>query len=226
MRKQGNFLTEALSVRFLFAPFKLIITVLFIVGFLFISSLIAQNWFHQPDLLERELAYTQIIFSDEGSESDFHILLVRHSYDILYWFFFETTGLNTMFVYGPSNGFQEILVNSFYNHQEKIEILNQTLKIISIRLGNLVAYLPLLLLLLITSVFDGFMQRKVRQQNASRESAGIYHRAKYWRTGLVWMVILIYLCVPFAIPPTLLVIPVVLLSVLAFTQAKYLKKYL
>lgn len=228
MRKQGNFLTEAMSIRFLLSPFKLVLTVLFIVGFLFISSLIAQTWFHQPVLLEQELAYTDILFADSNKteDVDFHISLIRYCYDSLYWIFFDVTGLNTMFEDGPTNLIQEITVDSLYPYKNQLEILNQTLKIISIRLGNLFAYFPLLICLLGAAIWDGFMQRKVRQQNAARESAAIYHRAKYWRTGWVWMSMLVYLCIPIALPPTLLLIPITLLSVLAFTQAKYLKKYL
>ena len=77
-----------------------------------------------------------------------------------------------------------------------------------------------------TALFDGLMQCKIRQKNASRESAGIYHRAKYWRTGLVSLVILIYLCLPIAIPHYLLLVPIGLLASLVFIQAKFLKKYL
>ena len=70
------------------------------------------------------------------------------------------------------------------------------------------------------------MKRKVRQQNAGRESAAIYHRAKFWRTGILWTTIFIYLSMPFSIDPIILLIPITLLSIAIFLQAKYLKKYL
>ena len=89
MRKQGNFITEALSVKFLLSPFRLVITILFIIGFLFVSSVISQSWFHQPALLEQELAYTQIVFSEKAGDTDFHILFVRYCYNFLYFIFFN-----------------------------------------------------------------------------------------------------------------------------------------
>ena len=228
MRKQnGGFLGEALSVRSLFAPFRLAVTVLFIILVLFAFSFVNQSWFHQPDLLRQELAYTQIFFEKKKKkDATFHIMVIRYCYDALYWLFFKLTGLSTLFENDSINGAQELLVDAFYPYSDKLEVLNQTLKIISIRLGNLFAYLPLLICLASAALFDGLMQRKIRQKNASRESAGIYHRAKYWRTGLVSLVILIYLCLPIAIPHYLLLVPIGLLASLVFIQAKFLKKYL
>ncbi|MGB4882838.1 MAG: DUF4400 domain-containing protein [Neisseria sp.] len=227
MRKNGSFLIEALSVRSLFAPFKMALTLLFIVGILFAFSLVAQSWFHQPNLLEQELVYTQVIFGQSRSDNpSFHILMIRYFYNALYWLFFDVTGVKAIFEDVPINDFQQIIVNSLYSYKDNLEILNQTLKIISIRLGNLFAYLPLFVCLASVALFDGLMQRKIRQQNASRESAGIYHRAKYWRTGLVSLVTLAYLCAPVAIPHYLLLFPIVCLAILIFIQAKFLKKYL
>lgn len=227
MRKAGSFITEAISIRFLLAPLKLLVTILLIMMVLFVSSLITQSWFHQPALLEQELAHTQAIFEAASTPNDdFHIILIRRCYDTLYWFFFELTGLHELFVFGPKSELGQMVGDALLPHQDKIEILNQTLKIISIRMGNLFAYLPLLLCITITTVFDGLMQRKIRQQNAARESAGIYHRAKYWRTGMVWTAILVYLYLPISISPTWIMVPICLIGVLVFLQAKYLKKYL
>ena len=227
MRKNGNFLTDTLSVQSLLSPFKILFIIIFIVGFLFVSSVIAQTWFHQPDLLKQELLYTEAVFADSGgNQTDFHILIIRYCYNGLYWLFFELTGITAMFADGPDNLVQEFVVDILYPYKNHIEILNQTLKIISIRLGNLFAYMPLLACLLVAAVYDGFMKRKIRQQNAARESAGIYHRAKYWRTRWVWSSILLYMCLPFALPPILLGIPITLICVMFFVQAKYLKKYL
>lgn len=112
------------------------------------------------------------------------------------------------------------------NFTEKLSILNDTLKIIAIRIGNIMAFIPLLIIMVCSTVFDGFMMRKIRQQNAARESAAIYHRAKFWRSGIIWTTVLIYLSMPFSVDPIILLLPVVLLSITGFFQAKYLKKYL
>ena len=116
MRKQnGGFLGEALSVRSLFAPFRLAVTVLFIILVLFAFSLVTQSWFHQPDLLSQELAYTQIVFErTEEKDATFHIMVIRYCYDALYWLFFKLTGLSTLFENDSINGAQELLVDAFY----------------------------------------------------------------------------------------------------------------
>ena len=94
------------------------------------------------------------------------------------------------------------------------------------RLGN-IAFLSIFASYLsLLAVIDGFVQRRIRQENASRESAGIYHRAKYWRTGIVSTSSVLYLSAPFPVSPLWLLIPVCGGAGMLYLQAKYLKKYL
>lgn len=107
-----------------------------------------------------------------------------------------------------------------------LDTLNDTLKVLAIRIGNIVAFMPLALVIATVSLTDGLSQRKIRQANAARESAAIYHRAKYWRMGIIWLTCLTYFCSPFPLHPAMLLIPLALLGILIYLQAKYLKKYL
>ncbi|MBR0129190.1 MAG: DUF4400 domain-containing protein, partial [Neisseriaceae bacterium] len=87
--------------------------------------------------------------------------------------------------------------------------LHSTLKIISLRIGNAAIYIFYSLLLGIIALIDGLNARKIRQANAGRESASLYHRAKYLRTGILFSSIFLYLTLPFAINPQWLMLPVI-----------------
>ena len=48
-----------------------------------------------------------------------------------------------------------------------------------LRAGILVRFLPLFILMYVVGATDGVSQRAIRQAKAGRESASLYHRAKY-----------------------------------------------
>ena len=220
----NNFLQQSMSIKFLLSPFKWVIVVLMVVLILFGTSIISQVYFHQPALLNYELQQTANVISVGDGEA-FHFAISRYCYQGLYWVFFEITGLDTLFEQ-PTNSFHntaQVLLSGIEPH---MGTLNDTLKVLAIRIGNLFAFLPLAFLIIAASFSDGLMQRKVRQANADRESAAIYHRAKYWRMGILWLTCLTYLCSPIPLQPILLLLPLSLFGVLIYIQTKYLKKYL
>ena len=222
--RSPTFLSESLSLRFLLSPFKHAFVALLIVLLTFGASLIIHGTYQHQNLLAAELEMTLRIFANK--EGGFHTAVARYVYQGFHWFFFEISGIDKYFNHGPQNSIDAYLFGTLKQHQDKLHILDQTLKIISVRLGNLAAYLPLLIILVAASLHDGLMQRKIRQENASRESSVIYHLSIYWRFGLIWTSTMLYLCLPVTIPPLVLLFPIGLLCVLIFTQAKYLKKYL
>jgi hypothetical protein len=52
-------------------------------------------------------------------------------------------------------------------------------QLLGLRAGILVRFLPLLVLLYGVGVAEGLSQRSIRRAQAARESASLYHRAKY-----------------------------------------------
>jgi hypothetical protein len=52
-------------------------------------------------------------------------------------------------------------------------------QLLGLRAGILVRFLPLLALLYAVGVAEGLSQRAIRRAQAARESASLYHRAKY-----------------------------------------------
>ncbi|MBR5675411.1 MAG: DUF4400 domain-containing protein [Neisseriaceae bacterium] len=141
-----------------------------------------------------------------------NITITRHAYNGLYWLFFKVARL------------EEVSANNqFYGY---VQQFNGTLKIISMRLGNAAIYIFYAIFLSLIALIDGLNARKIRQANAGRESASLYHRAKFLRTSVLWSSIFIYMVAPVAINPQWLLIPVILIALSVFMQAKYLKKYL
>jgi conjugal transfer protein traD len=226
-RQSSDFLSKSTSIGIITTPFKWICIILLIVIILFISSISIQSYFGQEHLLEAELLKTQQVFSSiENDDVPFHIKITRFAYETLYLAIFNVTGIESLLSEAQSDAINFGLAGMLDSFKPELAILNDTLKIISIRIGNISAFFPLLFISISSAFFDGLMKRKVRQQNAGRESAAIYHRAKFWRTGILWTTIFIYLSMPFSIDPIILLIPITLLSIAIFLQAKYLKKYL
>ena len=228
MAKQqpNNFLQQSMSIKFLLAPFRWTIVVLMVVLILFAASIISQTYFHQTELLTYELEQTANVFTQgDNNGNTFHFVVSRYCYQALYWLFFDVTGVDTLFE-SSTNTLQNTMQFVLAGLEPHLDTLNDTLKVLAIRIGNIVAFMPLALVIATVSLTDGLSQRKIRQANAARESAAIYHRAKYWRMGIIWLTCLTYFCSPFPLHPAMLLIPLALLGILIYLQAKYLKKYL
>ena len=223
---QNEFMKESTILRTLTLPFRSMRILIFVILILFGSSIALQTYFHRPALLTQELTLAQkigtthSIYSQHSAKEEtqqitkppMNIAVTRHTYNGLYWLFFKATHL------------EEVSANNqFYGY---IQQFNGTLKIISMRLGNAAIYIFYALFLGIIALIDGLNARKIRQANAARESASLYHRAKYLRTGILWSSIFLYLVLPIAINPQWLLVPVVCIALSVFMQAKYLKKYL
>ncbi|WP_373740388.1 DUF4400 domain-containing protein [Neisseria sp.] len=191
---------------------------------MFGASLIVQSNYQQQHLLAHELETTLRMFA--GRDGGYHTVITKYAYQGLHHLFFDLTGINDLIEYGPQSTIGEHIWSVLQPHQDKLLRLDQAFKIISVRLGNLSAYLPLLIILAAVSIYDGLMQRKIRQSNATRESAAIYHMSIYWRFGVIWTSVILYLCLPVSLSPALLLLPITFICVLMHIQARYLKKYL
>ena len=222
MPHNNEFIKESTILRTLTLPFRSMRVLLFVIIILFGSSLALQTYFHSPNLLNQELTMAQKIGTTQAiykgdkpkeiTKPPMNITITRHAYNGLYWLFFKVARL------------EEVSANNqFYGY---VQQFNGTLKIISMRLGNAAIYIFYAIFLSLIALIDGLNARKIRQANAGRESASLYHRAKFLRTSVLWSSIFIYMVAPVAINPQWLLIPVILIALSVFMQAKYLKKYL
>lgn len=225
MANNNGWYMNSLPLKFLFHPFKTFYVFCVIIALIFGSSMVAQTYFHQPSLLQQEMARMNS-GSLNNQSTHINIQVAKTSYAILSTVFFDWTRINTALKAQTENDSGYHFKKVLSPHTELLQHFDETLKVISIRLGNISLFLGLAAILFCTAIIDGFVMRAIRQKNASRESAGIYHRAKYWRVGITWMSILLYLSLPISINPYLLILPIGFVAGMAFFQAKYLKKYL
>jgi integrating conjugative element membrane protein (TIGR03747 family) len=100
-------------------------------------------------------------------------------------------------------------------------------QLLGLRLGMLVCVLPALLLFYFIAFSDGIVERAIRRDCGGRESASIYHRAKYLQLTVLCIFTLLYLAWPTpTIYPGAPIAFSVLIGLLARIQWKYYKKYL
>ncbi|VFR27517.1 putative membrane protein [plant metagenome] len=96
-----------------------------------------------------------------------------------------------------------------------------------VRLLVLVLTLPLFFLAAFVGFVDGLVRRDVRKFGAGRESGFIYHRAKAALLPLAVLPWVIYLAMPIAVHPLLILLPsAALLGLVVALAASSFKKYL
>ena len=230
----SGWLYNSLILNFITQPFRWGLVMIIAIGIVFGSSIISQSYFGTADRLTPEIeslnqqAEQSGLLSTKDSRSEaINMTVTRLSYWGLHGAFFEVTQINRAWQAQREDEFGYAMKQRFLIPQAaKLASFDQTLKLISVRIGHLSYFIGLALLLSAIGLIDGLIVRAIRQKNVGRESAGLYHRAKYWRTGMVWLSMIVYLASPVAISANWLFVPCIAYAVLVWLQAKYLKKYL
>jgi hypothetical protein len=78
-----------------------------------------------------------------------------------------------------------IMRRSYVSHREGIEAAMVGTQLLGVRAAILARFTPLLLLLYAVGAADGFTQRAIRRACGGRESASLYHRAKYLQVAVL-----------------------------------------
>ena len=232
---------NSLPLNFLFYPFKASYTIFLIILIIFGLSTFTQTYFDasRSGLVAKEIEQLNNIQAspllsqwkkervvEESNSAPINLRVSRFAYQAFSFAFYDLTYVNTALKAKSEADAGFKFKNYLMPRLAYLHAFDDTLRVIAIRIGNICLYLSLAILTSAVAAIDGLAMRAIRQKNASRESAGIYHRAKYWRSGVVWLGILIYLCTPVAVTPYILLVPVCLNALFVFIQAKYLKKYL
>ena len=107
----------------------------------------------------------------------------------LYSFVFEATGVHdmgTQFANGAALSIPDtVMRRSYVSHREGIEAAMVGTQLLGVRAAILARFAPLLLLLYAIGAADGFTQRAIRRACGGRESASLYHRAKYLQLAVL-----------------------------------------
>lgn len=238
MASNPQWLFDSLTLKFITQPFKIALTIFCIVLILFGTSILTQTYFGKDDQLLRKeiemlnsLQYPPLIKYNQEDiayvQQTINYKTTKLTYSFLDMLFFDLTSIRKAWMAQSKDDYGYGLKTKFLiPHNQYLVQLDETLKLISIRVGHVVYVLAFTLIITVILGIDGLVARQIRKSNAGRESSGLYHRAKYWRSGVVWLSILIYLASPFIISPILLFIPALVFALLVRLQAVYLKKYL
>lgn len=126
-----------------------------------------------------------------------------------------TDGINVGIIKAIQAGEQYLLVTFF------------VLQIVMMRVTILMLSTPLFILVIIVSVVDGLVRRDLRRYGAAYESSFLYHHAKRIIKPAIYIPCVLYLSLPFAVYPNLLLLPSILLIGFAISvTVGSFKKYL
>jgi integrating conjugative element membrane protein (TIGR03747 family) len=157
--------------------------------------------------------------------------VVTGTANFLYGLVFGVTGIHDMglrFAEGAALSIPDTIVrNSYLANIDAIEVAMIGTQLLGVRLVPLAMMAPLLMLVYLIAAVDGLTQRAIRRACGGRESASLYHRAKYLQVMLVVMGGALVLIQPVSIDPRLVGVPVALLvGILARLQWACYKKHL
>jgi len=109
--------------------------------------------------------------------------------NFLYGLVFEATGIHDMglrFADGAALSIPDTVVRrSFLANREAIETAMVGTQLLGVRFAILLRFLPLLLLMYAVGTVDGLTERAIRRSCGGRESASLYHRAKYLQMAVL-----------------------------------------
>ncbi|WP_219495311.1 TIGR03747 family integrating conjugative element membrane protein [Proteus terrae] len=126
-----------------------------------------------------------------------------------------TDGINVGVIQAIQAGEQYLLATFF------------VLQIVMMRVTILMLSIPLFILVIMVSIVDGLVRRDLRRYGAAYESSFLYHHAKRIIKPAIYIPCVLYLSLPFAVYPNLLLLPSILLIGFAISvTVGSFKKYL
>ena len=221
----------------LLAPLRLVFALTLVVtGFLVVAWIV--DWIFVfkvwPDGIERlktilaaDLARAQDVAAGQGGAPG----AVSGAANCLYGLVFRVTGIHDMgmrFAEGAALSIPDTIVRNTYaaNH-EAIEVAMIATQLLGVRLVELALLTPILTLIYVVTGADGLTQRAIRRVSGGRESASLYHRAKYLQVVLMATGLLICLFWPASIDVRWIGLPLAAsLGILTRLQWAYYKKHL
>ncbi|MCF6323879.1 MAG: DUF4400 domain-containing protein [Gammaproteobacteria bacterium] len=161
------------------------------------------------------------------SDNDFLAGVIKSFYDTV----FVSSGIDGMMRHAaslpPAEESQQTAIDFTEALRPVIETAMVGLQLFALRVGILILTLPLLVLVTLTAMADGYAGWFLRRTGGERESGFIYHRAKRslaWSFLFLWA---IYLIPPIPMDPKYLIPPFLLAAGIATRlHVAFFKKYL
>ncbi len=156
-----------------------------IVDWVFVFKVWSQGIERLRDLLAHDLAGGIALAARQGAGAG----VITAPANALYSIVFEATGIHDMgkqFAKGSALSIPDtIMRRSYVSHREGIEAAMVGTQLLGVRAAILARFVPLVLLLYAVGAADGFTQRAIRRACGGRESASLYHRAKYLQLAVL-----------------------------------------
>lgn len=179
------------------------------------------------ELLAHDLAHGIVLSAKQGNSAS----AITAPANALYAFVFKATGIHDMGAQFTDRSVlsipDTIVRRAYVSHREEIETAMLGTQLLGVRAAILARFAPLLLLLYGVGAADGFARRAIRRSSGGRESASLYHRAKYLQLAVLGLGGLTLALWPVAVQWQLCVpLGALLTSGLATVQWAYYKKHL
>lgn len=148
-----------------------------------------------------------------------------------YWLFFEASGLHDA-AYAHFSGQQVNHLDRMYLSQfvarnaREIYLAMNVIQVYGIRIGFILAAIPLFWLLYVLSWVDGMTERYIRRACSGRESSDIHKIGRMSKLMFFASTVTLYLCTPVVMSPFWVIAPLALVFVVGTRiQWQFYKKY-
>lgn len=215
----------------LLAPLRNALTVVLIFGVLLLAfwfvclSLYFGSW-------GRDEAHLLALFRDAlgdfaPGEPLAHVAgVAKFITDLLHRVLFVATGMDGVHPANSGGQLDKVVGSLMSQLGPSLRVVIVSTQVFGLRMASLAGMLPLVLLGYVVAHVDGNCERAIRRACAGRESANLYHRAKYMQYGLLGALLMATLCLPMHLDPVItMLLFVCAVTVLARVQWTYYKKY-
>ena len=224
-RTGNNTVFEAAELRLVMSPFRK--ALVYVLTAIFLASVSVFTLFIFVD--GSNIAHLLLQYQNSDT-SKVHLTqtMVEQLYRFLHWTFFDLTQIKQslsepLIRKSPGYSIHLFIIKQYENWVK----LDGVLKIISFRLATIASFLMMIAsILYFLAVIDGGVRRSIRRDLIGRESAGLYHRMKYFNYVLLILGFEMYLTMPFFIPEHTIILFIAMSAFLYSIQIKYYKKYL
>ena len=233
----GDTIHDGVLARVLRAPFGWMLSVgLYLVGMLLVAWTVnwiwvVHVWMDGVAGLHRLLAQELHVGTSFALQQGIPQSWITAPANVLYGFLFEATGIHEMgerFAQGAALSIPDTIARgSYFARHQMVEVAMLGTQLLGVRLAVLALFAPLSLALYAVGVAEGWSQRAIRKVRGGRESASLYHRAKYMQVVLLGLGISVMLVLPTPVDWGMCAgLGTVGVAILAAMQWAYYKKHM
>lgn len=215
---------EAVELRLIMSPFRKIMVYFLAAIFLATISVFALFFFVDK---EHTIYLLSQYHNSEINQVSLMKQLSKSVYEYLHWLCFDLTQIKQSLSETPIKGNPGYSIHLYFlKHYESWVKLDWVLQVISFRLAIIVSYFLMVgSTMYFVAIIDGGVKRAIRRDLIGRESAGLYHRMKYFNYVLIVLGFELYIAAPLYLPEYFIIFFFALSAFLYSIQIKYYKKY-